>query len=58
MTLSEYILNRIEEELSMIIKHGYSVLYLISKMVIDDSEQHGYHVGSRGSVGSSLVAYL
>lgn len=54
----EYILNRIEEELSMIIKHGYSVLYLISKMVIDDSEQHGYHVGSRGSVGSSLVAYL
>lgn len=52
------VISRVKEELSSIIKHGYSVLYLLAKMVVDDSESHGYHVGSRGSVGSSLVAHL
>lgn len=52
------VISRVKEELSSIIKNGYSVLYLLAKMVVDDSESHGYHVGSRGSVGSSLVAHL
>ncbi|WP_306766856.1 PolC-type DNA polymerase III [Metamycoplasma neophronis] len=54
----QYILDRIEKELNPIIKYGYSVTYWISHKLVQKSNQDGYLVGSRGSVGSSLVANL
>ncbi|NLL92165.1 MAG: PolC-type DNA polymerase III [Ruminococcaceae bacterium] len=54
----ELILKRAEKEMDSIIKHGFSSLYAISKKLVDKSMQDGYHVGSRGSVGSSFIANL
>ena len=56
--LDPLIEERIEQELVGIIKGGYDVIYLISQMLVKKSNDEGYIVGSRGSVGSSFVATL
>ncbi len=56
--LPSLIEERIEKELHGIISNGYSVLYLIAQKLVKKSNDDGYFVGSRGSVGSSFVATM
>ncbi|WP_368654850.1 PolC-type DNA polymerase III [Ornithinibacillus sp. 4-3] len=56
--LPEIVSERIEKELSSILGHGFGVIYLISHKLVKKSLMDGYLVGSRGSVGSSLVATM
>ena len=56
--LPKLIEERIENELSGILKMGYDVIYLIAQKLVKHSNDEGYLVGSRGSVGSSFVATM
>lgn len=56
--LPEYIEKRIKKELDSIIGNNYASIYYISHLLVKHSKDAGYVVGSRGSVGSSLVAFL
>ena len=54
----ELITRRVETELGDIINCHYDVIYISAQKLVQNSLEHGYLVGSRGSVGSSLVAFL
>ena len=56
--LPDLVKDRIEKELEGIIGGGFDVIYLISQKLVKKSNDDGYLVGSRGSVGSSFVATL
>ncbi|MCD1257780.1 PolC-type DNA polymerase III [Paenibacillus athensensis] len=56
--LPEVVTARLEKELVPIIKYGFSANYLISERLVKKSNEDGYLVGSRGSVGSSVVAMM